>query len=206
MGFFDFKHKKKKSDFFELLTLQTKNTLEGVIVLEKFFLNKIDKALDKLCELEHEADEYRRFIVDDLNQTFITPIDRKDIYSLSRSIDDIIDITKAIVEEIEVFEVRPNQYMQMIATTLKHATNKLTDSIHHLKERPNLSREAAIRSKLLLNNLQHLYFEAIKDLAESNREISYLFKSREVFHRLLELSKTINNTNNILLDIIIKTY
>jgi uncharacterized protein Yka (UPF0111/DUF47 family) len=206
MGLFNFSSKKKKADFFELLSLQMGNTFEGVKVLESFFLNKINDALDILCELEHQADEYRRFIVDDLNQTFITPIDRKDIYSLSRAIDDIIDITKAIVEEIEVFEVRPNQYMQMVATTLKHATSKLNDSIRHLKERPNLSREAAIRSNLLLNNLQHLYFEAIKDLAESNRDISYMFKLREIFHRLLELSKTINYTNNILLDIIIKTY
>ncbi len=201
-----FRRSKKKRDFFKLLFLQMENIYEGVRVLDSFFLGREAKASEMLCELEHRADDYRRFIIDDLNQTFITPIDRKDIYSLSRSIDDIIDISKAIIEEIEVFEVRPNQYMQMITTTLKHATSKLYDSIGHLKERPNLSQEAAIRSNLLLNNMEHLYFEAIKDLAESGDSISQMFKLREVFHRLLDLSRAINSANNILLDILIKTY
>ena len=198
--------KKKKLDFFKLLNLQMQRTYDGVKLLDYYFKKNEEDVLDRLCQLEHEADEYRRFIVDDLNQTFITPIDRKDIYALSRSIDDIMDLAKIIVEEIEVLEVNPNQYMQMISTTLVHATSKLNDSINHLKERPNLSREAAIRSNLLLNNLQHLYFEAIKDLSELDTDISYRFKLREVFHRLLELAKQIKLTNNILLDIMIKTY
>jgi len=198
--------KKKKLDFFKLLNLQMQRTYDGVKLLDYYFKKNEEDVLDRLCQLEHEADEYRRFIVDDLNQTFITPIDRKDIYALSRSIDDIMDLAKIIVEEIEVLEVSPNQYMQMISTTLVHATSKLNDSINHLKERPNLSREAAIRSNLLLNNLQHLYFEAIKDLSELDTDISYRFKLREVFHRLLELAKQIKLTNNILLDIMIKTY
>ncbi len=186
--------------------MQMEKTHDGLKLLNDYFKIYQHDAVDKLCQLEHDADEYRRFIVDDLNQTFITPIDRKDIYSLSRSIDDVMDLAKIIVEEIEVLEVKPNQYMQMISNNLMHASSKLNDSIKHLKERPNLSREAAIRSNLLLNNLQHLYFEAIKDLSESDREISYRFKLREVFHRLLELAKQIKSTNNILLDIIIKTY
>ncbi len=206
MGLFNLSSKKKKLDFFKLLSLQMNMTFQGVTVLNHYFSQKEEDAVDKLCTLEHDADEYRRFIVDDLNQTFITPIDRKDIYSLSRSIDDIMDLAKLIVEEIEVLEVAPNQYMQMMSTNLMHACSKLNDSIKHLKQRPNLSREAAIRSNLLLNNLQHLYFEAIKDLSESDIEISYRFKLREVFHRLLELAKQIKTTNNILLDIIIKTY
>jgi len=205
MALFSFS-KKKKLDFFKLLNLQMQRTFDGVKLLDYYFKKNEEDVVDNLCKLEHEADEYRRFIVDDLNQTFITPIDRKDIYALSRSIDDIMDLAKIIVEEIEVLEVRPNQYMQMISTNLVHATSKLNDSINHLKDRPNLSREAAIRSNLLLNNLQHLYFEAIKDLSELDTDISYRFKLREVFHRLLELAKQIKLTNNILLDIMIKTY
>jgi len=205
MALFSFS-KKKKLDFFKLLNLQMQRTFDGVKLLDHYFKKNEEGVVDRLCQLEHEADEYRRFIIDDLNQTFITPIDRKDIYALSRSIDDIMDLAKIIVEEIEVLEVMPNQYMQMISTTLVHATSKLNDSINHLKDRPNLSREAAIRSNLLLNNLQHLYFEAIKDLSELDTDISYRFKLREVFHRLLELSKQIKLTNNILLDIMIKTY
>ncbi len=206
MFFFNLNKKKKKPDFFELLYLQASKTHEGCKVLDKFFQGKLENATDIICELEHETDEYRRFIIDDLNKTFITPLDRKDIYAISRAIDDIMDMTKAIIEEVEVFEVEPNEYMKIITSTLSHAMAKLSDSFKHLKERPNLSREAAVRSNLLLNNLGHLYIEAIKDLAESGREISYLFKIREVFHRLFELVKQIRYTNNILLDIIIKSW
>lgn len=198
--------RKKKPDFFDLLFLQSSKTNEGIKVLDHFFQGKLKDPSEIICKLEHESDEYRRFIIDDLNQTFITPLDRKDIYAISRAIDDIMDMAKAIIEEVEVFEVEPNEYMRIISSTLSHAMSKLNDSFKHLKERPNLSREAAVRSNLLLNNLGHLYIEAIKDLSESGKDISYLFKIREVFHRLFELVKQIKYTNNILLDIIIKTW
>ncbi len=190
-------------DFFGLLVEQMEKTLEGVEVLEQYLHDGLDNTEVLMDRLEHEADEVRRCIIDDLNHTFITPIDRLDIYALSRAVDDIMDHATSTVEEMEVYELTADEYARMISTNLKHAAKKLYDSIGHLKERPNVATEAALRSKLLINNMEHLYHEAIKELAE-NGDTAYMFKMREIYRRQFQIAESIRQSNNILLDIIVK--
>ena len=191
-------------DFFGLLVSQMEKTLEGVMVLEEYLHNKSNGTQGVMDRLQHEADEVRRVIIDDLNHTFITLIDRLDIYTLSRAVDDTVDHAASTGAEMEVYELTPDEYGMMISTNLKHAGKKLYDSICHLKERPNLSTEAALRSKLLINNMEHLYHEAIKELAE-NGDTAYMFKMREIYRRLFQIAESIRQANNILLDIVVKT-
>ena len=179
-------------------------TLEGVMVLEEYLHNKSNGTQGVMDRLQHEADEVRRVIIDDLNHTFITLIDRLDIYTLSRAVDDTVDHAASTGAEMEVYELTPDEYGMMISTNLKHAGKKLYDSICHLKGRPNLSTEAALRSKLLINNMEHLYYEAIKELAE-NGDTAYMFKMREIYRRLFQIAESIRQANNILLDIVVKT-
>jgi len=56
----------------------------------------------------------------------------------------------------------------------------------------------------LINNMEHLYHEAIKELAE-NGDIAYMFKMREIYRRLFQIAESIRQANNILLDIVVKT-
>ncbi len=193
----------RNRDFFGLLVSQMEKTLEGVKALERYLLDGTGNTQDLIDRFEHEADEVRRCIIDDLNHTFITPIDRLDIYALSRAVDDIIDRAASTVAEMEIYELKADEYAKMISTSLKHAATKLYDSVRHLKERPNLATEAALRSKLLINNMEHLYHEAIKELAE-NGDIAYMFKMREIYRRQFQIAESIRQSNNILLDIVVK--
>jgi len=203
VGFCDRFFPKRERDFFGLLITQMAKTQEGLVALEQYLLHGVPHTQDLMDDLEHRADEVRRFIIDDLNHTFITPIDRVDIYALSRAMDDIIDHATSTVAEMEVYELSPNDYVKMIGTNLKHAGEKLQDSIRHFKGRPALANEDAVRSKLLVNNMEHLYHEAIKDLAEHG-DLAYMFKMREIYRRLFQLGDSIRQSNNILLDIIMK--
>jgi len=178
-------------------------TMEALQVLERYMMEGGSATLDVMDRLEQEADEVRRCIIDDLNHTFITPIDRLDIYALSRSIDDIVDHSASAVVEREVYEVRLDEYARMFGTNLKNAGKKLYDSLLHFKNRPKLATEDALRSKLLINNMEHLYREAVKDLAE-NPDIAFIFKMRELYRRLFQVAESIRHSDNILLDIIVK--
>ncbi len=53
-----------------------------------------------------------------LNHTFITPIDREDIYALSRAIDDVMDYAYTTVDEMDILKVDPNPYLQKMASLL----------------------------------------------------------------------------------------
>ncbi len=194
---------KRERDFFGLLAAQMAKTMEGVELLEKYLHKGNDNSLDQMHRLEHEADDIRRCIIDDLNHTFITPIDRIDIFTLSRALDDIIDHAKTTMSEMEVYDLDPNEYVQMIATNLKHAAQKLSDSVVHFKDRPNLANEDAVRSKLLINNMEHLYHESFKEMADHG-DYPYIFKMREIHFSLFKVAEAIRQSNNILLDVIVK--
>lgn len=56
----------------------------------------------------------------------------------------------------------------------------------------------------MINNMEHLYHEAIKELAE-NGDTAYMFKMREIYRRLFQIAESIRQPNNILLDIVVKT-
>ena len=94
--------KKKPNIFLKLIHDQASITLEGMEAL-KTYLATQDAAATKLLETkEKEADEVRRILIDELNKTFITPFDREDIFSLSRTIDDVLDYAYSTESEMEI--------------------------------------------------------------------------------------------------------
>ena len=98
---------KREVDFFDVLLAQAEKTLSGCQSLLRFLEEDADP--EELDRLEKEADDIRRILIDELNQTFITPIDREDIFDLSRAIDDVIDHARNTVKEMEIFEVKSNE-------------------------------------------------------------------------------------------------
>ena len=88
-----------------MLSDQASKTLEGIEALEAFVGNQNQENANRVKEIEREADELRRILVEELHQTFVTPMDREDIYALSRAIDDIVDYANSTVDEMEIYEV-----------------------------------------------------------------------------------------------------
>ena len=86
---------KRKCDFYALLLQQAEQTYAGCEALVDFLDGKI--GAEEVERLEEVADDARRVLIDELNRTFITPIDREDIFALSRAIDDVVDHAKNTV-------------------------------------------------------------------------------------------------------------
>ncbi|MCK4590832.1 MAG: DUF47 family protein [Candidatus Latescibacteria bacterium] len=101
MGLFR-KRRSKKQNFYKMLYDQSAKTLEGVEALERFMINDSKEDGNDVMRIETEADGLRRILIDELNQTFITPIEREDIFALSRTVDDILDYSESTVDEMVV--------------------------------------------------------------------------------------------------------
>ena len=71
-----FGRKKKQDRFYTLLTQQAEKTLAGMEALLAYVSGPTDERARAVHELEAEADEVRRILIDELNRTFITPFDR----------------------------------------------------------------------------------------------------------------------------------
>src|SRR5450631_3275665 len=83
--------KRKPNVFLIRLTEQAAITVKALDTLLDYMNKPNEKNAQRIHQLEQDADEARRILIDELNRTFVTPIDRQDIFAMSRTIDDIID-------------------------------------------------------------------------------------------------------------------
>jgi len=110
--------KPRQDRFVELLIQQAEITLQGMDALESYMKKRSSKHAASVRQAEKDADEVRRILIDHLNRTFVTPIDREDIFALSRAIDDVVDYAYTTVEEMEVLDVEPNDFLRRLVSLL----------------------------------------------------------------------------------------
>ncbi|PIZ24990.1 MAG: DUF47 domain-containing protein, partial [Chloroflexi bacterium CG_4_10_14_0_8_um_filter_57_5] len=83
--------KPRQDQFLKLINDQASLTLKGTELLQEYMKSPDPETVTQITATEKEADEVRRILIEELNRTFITPIDREDIFALSRTIDDVLD-------------------------------------------------------------------------------------------------------------------
>ncbi|HEX9388073.1 MAG TPA: DUF47 family protein, partial [Anaerolineales bacterium] len=202
-GFF----KKREEVFHKLIQEQASITYDGVKLLVKYFETQDDEIAEQLALKEKEADEVRRILIDELNRTFVTPFDREDIFSLSRSIDDVIDYADSTVSEMVVLKVKPTPYMQRIAALLKDAAYEIYQAVQRLQKNPAVAIDHAQRAKALENRVEGVYREAIADLFSGPEDIHHvveMLKMREVYRHLSNAADRGDEAGNIIADIVVK--
>ena len=101
-----FKFNQKDTEFFDLFVESARYFYNGALMMDEVMLD-YSKATDKvreIVELEHEADAVNDKIIDKLNTTFITPIDREDIYAIANGLDDGVDILQGTLQRIVMYK------------------------------------------------------------------------------------------------------
>ncbi|HSB66094.1 MAG TPA: DUF47 family protein [Anaerolineales bacterium] len=198
--------KKRQSIFIKLIHDQAAYTLEGMEALKAYMGEDISAAA-RLTTTEKQADEARRILICELNKTFITPFDREDIFSLSRTIDDVLDYAYSTVTEMEVLKVKPTPFMQRIASILRDAAYELLMAVDRLEQHPEVANEHAQRAKTLENRVEDVYREALADLfsgAEDIKHLMKMLKSREVYRHLSNAADRGDEAANVIADIVVK--
>lgn len=101
-----FNYKKKDTEFYELFVESAKLFYKGALIMDEVMLDyhKGEEKMQEIISLEHHADDVNDRIIDKLNQTFITPIDREDIYSLANGLDDGVDILQDTLQMLVVYK------------------------------------------------------------------------------------------------------
>ncbi|HDN79240.1 MAG: DUF47 domain-containing protein [Chloroflexi bacterium] len=206
MGLLDF-FKSKEDRFLRLLTEQAAKTLEGMQALGEYMKAPTDHNAQRVIQAERDADEVRRILIDELNRSFVTPIDREDIFALSRAIDDVLDYAYTTVDEMEILEVQPNEYLRKMVALLEEAANELYLAVVRLKDHPNVANDHAVRAKTLENQVESVYREAIADLFNGPKDaehLTQLLKLRELYRHLSNAADRGDEAANIIGDIVVK--
>ncbi|MBI3333474.1 MAG: DUF47 domain-containing protein [Candidatus Omnitrophica bacterium] len=98
----------KEVRFFEMFERSTRILVEGGKLLQELTsdFQNLSTHASRMERLEHEADQVTHEIMANLNQTFITPIDREDIHRLATALDDVMDFMEAVTERLILYKVK----------------------------------------------------------------------------------------------------
>ena len=195
--------RKKKCDFCEMLHAQAEKVQEGLDALYSWAEGGQTPQRERVKQIEREADELRRIVIEELNQTFVTPFDREDIFSLSRAIDDVMDYADRTVDEMEIYEVRANRHIVEMIDILRKAAHELNDSIRLIQKYPNIALEHATKAKAQENEMEKAYHRALADLFKGTDTV-YMLKMREIYRHLSNAADREDEAANIIGDIVVK--
>lgn len=199
--------KGRQDRFLELLLEQSALTLKGMEQLTQYMEAQSPDIAEQIMFTEKEADEVRRILIDELLRTFVTPIDREDIFALSRDIDDVLDYADTTVDEMEILNVKPTEFMHRMATLLRDAAYEIYMAVERLDDHPGVASEHAQRAKALENRVEHVYREALADLFSGPQDIEHvmqMLKMREVYRHLSNAADRGDEAANVVADIVVK--
>jgi len=199
--------KPRQDKFLQSLIAQAEITLEGMAALESYTKKGSEKYAAAVTQAEKDADEVRRILIDDLHRTFVTPIDREDLFALSRAIDDVMDYAYTTVEEMQLFEVEPNDFLRRMVSLLHDAATEIHLAMLRLKENPGVASEHASRAKALENRVERVYREAVADLFSGPDDVHHvmeMLKLREIYRHLSNCADRGDAAANIIHDIVVK--
>jgi len=200
--------KKRQDNFLRLIIQQAEITLKGMDLLVAYMKTHDPSIAAEITNTEKEADEVRRILIDELNRTFITPIDREDIFTLSRTIDDVLDYAYSTVNEMAILGVKPTSFMVRIASLLRDAAYELHMATIRLREHPAVAADHAQRAKALENRVEDVYREALADLFSGPEDVQHIvqmLKRREVYRHLSNAADRGDQAANVIADIVVKT-
>jgi predicted phosphate transport protein (TIGR00153 family) len=193
--------------FIQLLLQQAEYTVQGTEALLEYVKDPSEEHAKAVTRLEKEADEIRRILIDELNRTFITPIDREDIHALSRAIDDVLDYAYTTVDEMVILEVEPNDFLRRMVSLLCDATREIHLGVLRLSDHPGVTEDHAVRAKALENRVETVYREALADLFHQPQDVEHIvhmLKMREIYRHLSNAADRGDEAANVLSDIVVK--
>ncbi len=204
MGWF---RRKRPDRFHELLIKQAEYAAEGLRALLQYVRDPDPALAERVSQIEKEADEVRRILIDELNRTFVTPIDREDIFALSRAVDDVLDYADSTIEEMALLDIRPNKYIERMVSLLSEAAYEIYQGVLRLEDHPNVAVDHAVRAKALENRMETVYREALRDLFSAPKDIQdiiNILKLREAYRHLSNAADRGDEAANVIGDIVVK--
>jgi len=193
--------------FFDLLTESAQHLVVGANLLRDLIPaeRSARKAIfQRINEAEHQADEVTHSIMRRLNQTFVTPFDRDDIYMLASGLDDCIDFMEEAADLIVLYKVGelPPRVTDQVEV-LQRAAELTAAAMPRLRGMKDLA-EYWVEINRLENQADKSYRKLLVQLFEDASDVIQLMKLREVVERLENAADAFERVANIVETIALK--
>jgi len=176
-------------DVVGMLCRQVETTHEGLVVFAAWARGDTAQ-VDRLRELEHQADDEKRELWRVLRTAFVTPLDAEDLFVLSAGIDELLNGAKDTTREAEVMSIAPDAALAEMADLLVQGVEHLRDAFTALNEtkRDEVATAAADQAVKCVRLVERVYRRAMPLLFE-HADLKEALGRRELYWRLVAVSE-----------------
>ena len=201
-----FKFLPKEERFYDDFVALAEEIRHGASILEEMLAPEQpiwDKA-DEIKEVEHKCDFLTHEIIQRLHRTFVTPLDREDIFALARSLDDVmdaIDASATIVRLYHIAEVRAEA--RELTRIIMASAEQVVKAIKALERRKGVA-EPAVEINRLENEADRVHQAALRRLFEEERDPIVIIKWKEILDFLEDATDRCEDVANVLEGVVVK--
>jgi len=160
---------------------------------------------EQIKRLEHECDQLTHETVNRLDRTFITPIDREDIYKLAGDLDDVIDVIDGVARRTQIFRVgNAPEGVKRLCIVLEKAVGALEQGVELLRKRDGSVMKSSLEAKKYEEEADAIYHEMLGKLFETETNAIELIKWKEIYDNLERCVDQTEDVANVLESISIK--
>jgi len=197
----------RQEEFFDLFVqVATRNT-EAAKRLRELFQAPPERRtpiVQAIKQLEHEADQVTHEVVNRLDRTFITPLDREDIHQLASDLDDVMDAMDGTARRAQIFHlgIAPPGVQQLVEV-IERMVAVLAEGVGRLKKGDDVMK-FCVEAKRLEEEGDAIYHEALGLLFEKERDALEVMKWKEIYDKLEQTLDQAEDVANVLESITIK--
>ena len=196
----------REERFFDDFVALAEQIRKGAALLEEMIAPDRpiwDKA-DEIKEVEHKCDFITHEIIQRLHRTFVTPLDREDIHTLARILDDVmdaIDASAAIVRLYQIERVRPDA--RELARLVAMSAEQVVIAMKALERRHGVA-EPAVEINRLENEADRAHQNAVRRLFEEEQNPIAIIKWKEILDFLEAATDRCEDVANVLEGVVVK--
>lgn len=196
----------KDREYFDLFEKAGANILRAADLLDQMMRGYPDTAglARDILICEQEGDRITHDTIRRLNQTFVTPIDREDIYELVSALDDVVDYTEEVADYLGLYRIEaPMEQAQRLTHILLQAARELAEAIPLLRGFKDLSKHT-VEVNRLENDGDRVSREAMASLFDNGIDPMVVIRWKDIFERLESAIDATETVANILEGVVIK--
>ena len=196
----------KDTSFFRMFSAMSENLIAGARALTNLFAEyrDVERKIDEIRRIEREGDELTHAILRKLNQTFITPFDREDIYQLASKLDDVLDFIHTATTRILIYQiVAPPAAAGELANIILMQSQELQKAVSLMQKNGDILTHC-VEINRLENEADNVAQQAIANLFEHEKDPITLIKIKELIEFLERATDKAEDVANVLEAVVLK--
>lgn len=189
--------------FFDLLAQHAALLAQAASTLLEFVRTGNADLAAAVAKIELQGDDVLDELVKAIRDSFVTPLDRQDLYNLGEAIDDMVDYLNNAAVEFKLFRVAPTDHMVGMCEVLVDAAHEVEAAVGAISKDPNVAIWHASAASAAENRMEDLYRTALAELFDGE-DVRAMLKLREIYRHLSNSADRADAVGKLIGKIVVK--